>query len=49
MLSPAVLNHVLAAYAQSDIDWNEKSTLKTVDGHTMQEAVVFVMMPGRAL
>ena len=49
VMSPAVLHHVVAAYADSGIDWNEAGTLKTVDGHSMQEAVVLVMMPGRSL
>ncbi|MBC8640856.1 hypothetical protein IAG25_28990 [Caballeronia sp. EK] len=49
VMSPAVLHHVVAAYADSGIDWNEDSALKTVDAHTVHEAVVLVMMPGRAL
>ncbi|BBU29813.1 hypothetical protein BTHE68_35470 [Burkholderia sp. THE68] len=49
VMSPAVLHHVLAAYADSGIDWNDEGTLQTVDGHTVQQAVVLVMMPGRAL
>ncbi|SAK62030.1 hypothetical protein AWB76_03167 [Caballeronia temeraria] len=49
VMSPAVLHHVVAAYAASDIDWYEEGALHTVDGHTVHEAVVLVMMPGRAL
>lgn len=49
VMSPAVLHHVVAAYAESGIDWSEEGALKTVDGHTVQEAVVLIMMPGRAL
>src|ERR1700754_5055199 len=49
VLSPAVLHHVIAAYADSGIDWNEKGNLNTVDKRTVQEAVVLIMMPGRAL
>lgn len=49
VMSPAVLHHLVAAYAESGIDWNEDGTLRTVDGHSVQEAVVIVMMPGRAL
>lgn len=49
VMSPAVLHQVVAAYADSGIDWNEDGTLRTVDGHTVQEAVVLVMMPGRPL
>ncbi|SAK46523.1 hypothetical protein AWB82_00899 [Caballeronia glebae] len=49
VMSPAVLHHVVAAYADSGIDWHGDGKLKTVDGHTVQEAVVLVMMPGRAL
>jgi hypothetical protein len=49
VMSPAVMHHVIAAYADSGIDWSDDGTLRTVDGHTVQEAVVLVMMPGRAL
>ncbi|VXB20010.1 conserved hypothetical protein [Burkholderia sp. 8Y] len=49
VLSPAVLQHVIAAYADSGIDWTEAGALHTVDDHTVQEAVVLIMMPGRAL
>ena len=49
VMSPAVLHHVVAAYADSGIDWDEEGTLQTVDGHSVQEAVVLVMMPARGL
>ncbi|BAO88525.1 hypothetical protein [Caballeronia cordobensis] len=49
VMSPAVLHHVVAAYADSGIDWDEEGTLQTVDGHGVQEAVVLVMMPARGL
>jgi hypothetical protein len=49
VMSPAVLHHVVAAYADSGIDWSEDGALQTVDGHTMQQAVVLVMMPARGL
>jgi hypothetical protein len=49
VLSPAVLHHVLAAYADRGVDWSADATLKTVDKHSVQEAVVLTMMPGRAL
>jgi hypothetical protein len=49
VMSPAVLHHLVAAYADSGIDWNEEGALQTVDGHTVQEAVVIVMMPARPL
>jgi hypothetical protein len=49
VMSPAVLHHLVAAYAGSGIDWNEDGALHTVDKHTVQEAVVIVMMPGRTL
>ena len=49
VMSPAVLQHVVAAYADSGIDWNEEGTLQTVDGHSVQQAVVLVMMPARGL
>lgn len=40
---------MIAAYANSGIDWNEAGALHTVDDRTVQEAVVLMMMPGRAL
>ncbi|SAK64557.1 hypothetical protein AWB79_03131 [Caballeronia hypogeia] len=49
VLSPAVLHHVIAPYADSGIDWNEDGTLQTVDGHDVREVAVLVMMPGRGL
>jgi hypothetical protein len=49
VMSPAVLHHVVAAYADSGIDWNEDGALQTVDGHSVQQAVVLVMMPARGL
>ncbi|MDR5739731.1 MULTISPECIES: hypothetical protein [unclassified Caballeronia] len=49
VLSPAVLHQVIAAYADSGIDWNEAGSMHTVDDRTLQEAVVLIMMPGRAL
>lgn len=49
VMSPAVLQHLVAAYADSGIDWSQRGTLQTVDGHSVQEAVVIVMMPRCAL
>jgi hypothetical protein len=49
VLSPAVLHHVIAAYAQSDIDWTEAPDQRSVDDHSLHEVVVLTMMPGRAL
>jgi hypothetical protein len=48
VLSPAVLHHVLAAYANTGIDWKTSGRIRTVDDRSMQEAIVLVMMPGRA-
>jgi hypothetical protein len=49
VLSPAVLQHVISAYADSAIDWTSKGTLHTADRHDVFETVVLVMMPGRSL
>jgi hypothetical protein len=49
VLSPAVLQHVISAYADTAIDWNSKATLHTTDKHDVFETVVLVMMPGRPL
>ncbi|SAL13951.1 hypothetical protein [Caballeronia telluris] len=49
VLSPAVLHHVIAAYADRDIDWHEEPHARSVDDHSLHEVVVLTMMPGRAL
>ncbi|MDR5754148.1 MULTISPECIES: hypothetical protein [unclassified Caballeronia] len=49
VLSPAVLHHVIAAYAERDIDWHEEPHARSVDDHSLHEVVVLTMMPGRAL
>ena len=49
VLSPAVLQHVIAAYAGRDVDWHEEARERSVDHHSVHEVVVLTMMPGRAL
>jgi hypothetical protein len=48
VLSPAVLHHVVAAYAGRDVDWNEDAKARTVDDRSLHEVVVLTMMPGHA-
>lgn len=49
VLSPAVLHHLIAAFADRDIDWHEEPHARSVDDHSLHEVVVLTMMPGRAL
>ena len=45
VLSPAVLERVLGAFAVEDIDWRTAPSLRSVDGRTLHEIVVSTMMP----
>lgn len=49
VLSPAVLERVLAAFAGSPVEWNTKPDASSVDGRSLHEIVVSIMMPGKAL
>ncbi len=49
VLSPAVLQRVIAAYTGRDVDWHEEARERSVDGRSVHEVVVLTMMPGRAL
>jgi hypothetical protein len=48
VLSPAVLERVLAGFMESDIDWNSPPGRQTVDGKSLHEVVALTMMPGRS-
>jgi hypothetical protein len=49
VLSPAVLQHVIAGFANSAIDWNTAPRLRTADNKSLHEVVAMTMMPGRTL
>ena len=49
VLSPAVLQHVIAGFANSTINWNTPPRLRTVDNKSLHEVVAMTMMPGRTL
>ncbi len=47
VLSPAVLERVIAGFAGSAIDWHSAPRLNTVDEKSLHEVVAMTMMPGR--
>ena len=49
VLSPAVLQRVIAGFAQSGIRWNSECVLRSVDDKSLHEVVALTMMPGRAI
>ncbi|WP_404609319.1 hypothetical protein [Caballeronia udeis] len=49
VLSPAVLQSVIAGFANSAIDWNTAPRLRTIDNKSVHEVVAMTMMPGRTL
>jgi len=49
VLSPAVLERLLAVFAQENTDWHTKPSQRTVDGRSLHEVVVLTMLPGESL
>ncbi|AFT89377.1 hypothetical protein [Paraburkholderia phenoliruptrix] len=49
VLSPAVLERLLAAFATADPDWDTEPTERTVDGRSLHEVVALTMLPGESL
>ena len=49
VLSPAVLQRVIAGFSGIAIDWNTPLRLRTVDNKSLHEVVAMTMMPGRTL
>jgi hypothetical protein len=49
LLSPAILQHTLAAFSGEAVEWNATSSARSVDKRSLAEIVVLTMMPGRAL
>ncbi|WNC91331.1 hypothetical protein RI103_08290 [Paraburkholderia sp. FT54] len=46
VLSPAVLERIIGAFAQADVDWHGTSASRSVDGRSLHEIVVQTMLPG---
>ncbi|WP_408421233.1 hypothetical protein [Paraburkholderia fungorum] len=46
VLSPAVLERVIGAFAQAGVDWQFTPISRAVDGRALHEIVVSTMMPG---
>ena len=49
VLSPAVLQRVIAGFANTAIDWNTPPRLRTVDNKSLHEVVAMTMMLGRTI
>ncbi|MFM0169281.1 hypothetical protein [Paraburkholderia sediminicola] len=45
VLSPAVLERVIGAFAQAGVDWHGTSAGRSVDGRSLHEIVVQTMLP----
>ncbi|AMV47360.1 hypothetical protein [Paraburkholderia caribensis] len=45
VLSPAVLQHVLCAFADARVKWDTAVDIRSVDGRTFHEIVVSTLMP----
>jgi hypothetical protein len=49
VLSPAVLERVIAGFSNSVIDWHSALQRNSVDGRSLHEVVAITMLPGRAI
>ncbi|MFL9959982.1 hypothetical protein PQR02_02280 [Paraburkholderia sediminicola] len=49
VLSPAVLERVIASVGRAPLDWQAISTVRATDRRSIREIVVAVMMPGNPL
>lgn len=48
VLSPAVLERVIGAFAQAGADWRSAAGARSVDNRSLHEIVVLTMLPGEA-
>ncbi|MFM0311808.1 hypothetical protein P0D71_28815 [Paraburkholderia sp. RL17-383-BIF-A] len=48
VLSPAVLERVIGAFAQAGTDWRSALGARSVDNRSLHEIVVLTMLPGEA-
>jgi hypothetical protein len=46
VLSPAVLERLIGAFAHAAVDWHTTPTSRAVDGRSLHEIVMSTMMPG---
>ncbi|MEM5294150.1 hypothetical protein VSR82_07385 [Burkholderia sp. JPY481] len=49
VLSPAVLERVVGAFAQANVDWRGTVQGRSVDGRSLHEIVALTMLPGQPL
>ncbi|NUY00395.1 hypothetical protein [Paraburkholderia youngii] len=49
VLSPAVLERVVGAFAQANVDWHSTVQGRSVDGRSLHEIVALTMLPGQPL
>jgi hypothetical protein len=49
ILSPAVLERVIRAFAQAEIDWQSTPRGKSVDGRSLHEIVTLTMLPAEVI
>lgn len=49
VLSPAVLERLLATFAAAKPDWDTEPTERSVDGRSLHEVVALTMLPGESL
>lgn len=49
VLSPAVLERLLASFAKANPDWDTAPTERSVDGRSLHEVVALTMLPGESL
>ncbi|ASV99019.1 hypothetical protein [Paraburkholderia aromaticivorans] len=49
VLSPAVLERVIGAFAHAGADWRSAPDARSVDGRSLHEIVVLTMLPGEGL
>jgi hypothetical protein len=47
VMSPAVLERVIGAFAQANVDWHRTATARAVDGRSLHEIVALTMLPGQ--
>lgn len=49
VLSPAVLERLIASFATANPDWDTEPTERSVDGRSLHEVVALTMLPGESL
>ncbi|APA88127.1 hypothetical protein BJG93_22315 [Paraburkholderia sprentiae WSM5005] len=47
VLSPAVLERVIGAFAQAKVDWHDTVEGRAVDGRSLHDIVALTMLPGQ--